>query len=58
MARDWYATQKSNWVEYYAGKVIASLENDVFPVIGVMPIADIKAPARLDMLRKIEISGV
>ncbi|MGT2459000.1 tyrosine-type recombinase/integrase [Cupriavidus basilensis] len=58
IARDWYATQKSNWVEYYAGRVIASLENDVFPVIGAMPIADIKAPVRLDMLRKIEARGV
>ncbi|MGT2505738.1 tyrosine-type recombinase/integrase [Cupriavidus basilensis] len=58
VARDWFATQKSNWVEYYAGKVIASLENDVFPVIGAMPIADIKAPVLLDMLRKIEARGV
>lgn len=38
--------------------MIASLENDVFPFIGAMPIADIKAPVLLNMLRKIEARGV
>lgn len=58
VARDWYATQKGNWNEVYAGKVLASLENDVFPVLGSTPIADIKAPALLDLLRKVEARGV
>jgi len=57
-ARDWYATQKESWNEVYAGKVIASLENDVFPVLGTTPIAEIKAPAILDLLKKIEARGV
>lgn len=58
VARDWHATQKSSWSDVYAGKVLASLENDVFPVLGSMPIADIKAPAVLDVLRKVEARGV
>ncbi|KWR80321.1 MULTISPECIES: tyrosine-type recombinase/integrase [Cupriavidus] len=58
VARDWHATQKESWSEVYAGKVIASLENDVFPVMGSTPIADIRAPAILDMLKKIEARGV
>lgn len=58
VARDWHATQKSSWNDVYAGKVLASLENDVFPVLGSTPIADIKAPAILDLLRKIEARGV
>jgi len=58
VARDWYATQKDSWNEVYAGKVIASLENDVFPVLGTTPIAEIKAPAILDLLKKVEARGV
>ncbi|AEI77896.1 phage integrase [Cupriavidus necator N-1] len=38
--------------------MLASLENDVFPVLGSTPIADIKAPAILDLLRKVEARGV
>lgn len=58
VARDWHATQKGSWNEVYAGKVLASLENDVFPTVGSTPIADIKAPAVLDLLRKVEARGV
>ncbi|KAI3606628.1 Integrase [Cupriavidus necator H850] len=39
-------------------RLLASLENDVFPVLGSTPIADIKAPAILDLLRKVEARGV
>ncbi|SPR97620.1 phage integrase central domain-containing protein [Cupriavidus taiwanensis] len=45
MARNWHATQKGSWNEVYAGKVLASLENDVFPTLGSTAIADIRAPA-------------
>ncbi len=58
VARDWHATQKSSWNDIYAGKVLTSLENDVFPVLGSTPIADIRAPAVLDVLRKVEARGV
>jgi integrase len=58
VARDWFNTQKESWTDVYAGKVIASLENDVFPVMGTTPIADLRAPAILDLLKKIEARGV
>ncbi|WP_454734278.1 tyrosine-type recombinase/integrase [Cupriavidus pauculus] len=58
VARDWHATQKESWNEVYAGKVLASLVNDVFPVLGNSPISDIRAPAILDLLKTIESRGV
>ena len=58
VARDWHATQKESWNEVYAGKVLASLVNDVFPVLGNSPISEIRAPAILDLLKAIEARGV
>lgn len=58
VARDWHATQKEGWNDVYAGKVLASLENDVFPVLGNSPISEIRAPAILELLKKVEARGV
>lgn len=58
VARDWFSTQKEAWTPTYASKIIASLENDVFPLIGSKPINQIKAPEILDLLRIIEARGV
>ncbi len=58
VARDWHSTQKEAWTPTYASKIIVSLENDVFPLIGSKPINQIKAPEILDLLRIIEARGV
>jgi len=58
VARDWFETQRESWTDAHAARVIASLEREVFPVTGSTPIADIRAPAILDLLRKVEARGV
>lgn len=54
MARQWYELQKGRWTSVHAADVIRSLERDVFPTLGGMPIASIDAPMVLDTLRMIE----
>ncbi|WP_246795663.1 tyrosine-type recombinase/integrase [Burkholderia perseverans] len=58
VAREWFETQRGGWSEVYAGKVISSLEIDVFPRIGDRPIASIDAPELLAVIRLIESRGV
>ncbi len=58
VAREWFENQKDGWTDYYAGKVIGSLEADVFPKIGTTPIADIEAPQMLALIRAVEARGV
>lgn len=58
VAREWFETQKGGWTEVYAGKVINSLEIDVFPKLGTKPIGDIEAPHMLEILRAVEARGV
>jgi integrase len=54
IAREWYDLQKSTWVPRHAEDVIHSLERDVFPTIGDVPIREITAPQVLKLLRSIE----
>jgi integrase len=58
VAREWFLNRKDGWTEIYAGKVINSLEVDVFPRIGSKPIADIEAPHMLEIVRLVEARGV
>ncbi|MFM0089957.1 integrase arm-type DNA-binding domain-containing protein [Paraburkholderia sediminicola] len=58
VAREWFESQKGGWTEVYAGKVINSLEVDVFPKVGAKPIGDIEAPHMLEILRAVEARGV
>jgi integrase len=55
IAREWLA--KQTWVESYRVKVLAWLENDVFPRIGSRPIAEITAAEFLAVARRIEARG-
>ncbi|MAY78752.1 hypothetical protein [Citromicrobium sp. WPS32] len=41
----------------HANDVITSLERDVFPHLGAMPLADIDKPLLLSVLRKVEERG-
>ncbi|MFZ3485183.1 tyrosine-type recombinase/integrase [Sphingomonas sp. 3-13AW] len=55
--RAWHAHQRPTWTEVHAGDVMASLERDVFPVIGAMPLAAITPPVVLNALRVVESRG-
>nr|WP_284503248.1 MULTISPECIES: integrase arm-type DNA-binding domain-containing protein [unclassified Caballeronia] len=57
VAREWFARQAPTWAKSHADKVIARLENDVFPWLGGRPIADISAPDVLAVLRRVEKRG-
>jgi integrase len=57
VARAWHTNKSDTWQERTARNVLHRLEKDVFPLIGKYPIADIKAPVMLDVLRQIEKRG-
>jgi integrase len=57
VAREWYEKQEHGWVPSYSKKMLARLESYVFPKLGQRPIADIKAPEVLAMLRVLEGNG-
>lgn len=48
---------KQDWVDKYRVKIIAWMENDVFPWIGSRPIAELAAPDFLRVARRIEERG-
>ena len=57
VARAWHAQQLGQWVGRHANDVITSLEADVFPTIGSLPVAEITEPVVLMVLRDIEKRG-
>lgn len=57
VARQWHAHKAPRWSAAHAGDVMASLERDVFPAIGAMPIGAITVPVVLNALRVIEERG-
>ena len=57
VAREWHANKVETWQPRTAANVLHRLEKDVFPLIGKRPIAEIKAPLMLDVLRQIENRG-
>ena len=57
IALEWFSAKSASWSRGYTNKTLASLEKDLFPWLGKQPIADIKAPALLECLRKIEERG-
>lgn len=58
VARRWFATKSQQWSRGYADKVIARLENDVFPWIGTRAIGQLTPPEILEVLRRVEARGV
>lgn len=57
VARTWHALHRAHWSTAHAADVIASLERDVFPAIGTMPIGTIAAPDLLGAIRALEARG-
>jgi integrase len=62
IAREWHGKQKtrtnlnktSHWTERHANDVITRLQNNVFPIVGNMPIASLKPANMLAILQRIE----
>lgn len=57
IGRRWQDHMRRRWTAVHANDVHASLERDVFPAIGAMPIGAITAPVVLGALRAIEERG-
>lgn len=55
IARQWHQERfkADNWKQSHAAKIIKSLENDVFPMIGNLPLIQIDAPLLLKVLQPI-----
>jgi len=58
VAKEWYERNKERWsTDNFRNQVMRRLENDVFPEIGKLPIANIRPIQVLKMLQKIEDRG-
>ena len=57
VAREWHENAKSQWASVHAADVIRSLDRDVFPTIGELPIGQLTPPLVLGVLREIEARG-
>jgi len=57
VAREWHKTRLNKWTPLHARKIMRAFEIDIFPKLGLRPIADIKAIDLLDALRKVESRG-
>jgi len=56
-AREWHTVQQPKWKPVHANDVITSLERDIFPHLGTMPMDVIDKPLLLSVLKKIEGCG-
>lgn len=57
VTREWCDKKKASWVPAYAERLLRRFERDLFPTLGSKPIAEIKPPALLTAIRKIEARG-
>lgn len=57
IARQWFSEFKDTWVDTHAKRLIARLENDVFPWLGERPISEIEPPEILEVMRRVQARG-
>ena len=57
IAREWFNKFAPGWAASHSEKILARLENDLFPWMGNRPISEIKAPELLAALRRVESRG-
>lgn len=57
LAREWHAKQKARWKPIHAADVIGSLERDIFPTLGRLPVVQIDATLILAALQQVEARG-
>ena len=53
VAREWHEANAPQWSKVHAAEVIRTLERDVFPAIGALPIGALNPPKILEVLRAI-----
>lgn len=57
VSRDWFELQRDRWKPVHARDVITSLERDIFPTLGALPIRDIDQPAVARSLKSVQKRG-
>ena len=57
IAREWHTKFSPSWVASHGDRILRRLERDIFPWIGKRPIAEIKAPELLAVLRGSRAGG-
>ena len=57
VTREWHQNRLNSWTPTHAKKIMKSFEADVFPTLGVRPVADITASELLATIRKVEKRG-
>ncbi|WP_242115492.1 tyrosine-type recombinase/integrase [Sphingomonas lacusdianchii] len=57
VARRWFELRKAIWSPVHADDVLRSLERDVFPAIGALPLSAIDSPMILGLLNAVEQRG-
>jgi integrase len=57
VAQQWHQNAKGQWAKRHANDVMRSLERDVFPAIGQLPVTELTPPLVLAALREIESRG-
>ena len=57
IAREWHKQQAVHWSDSYSQKVLSSLQRDLFPFMGTLPISQISSQTLLQTLRRVEARG-
>jgi len=57
IAREWHKQQALTWSPGYSDKVMRSMERDLFPYVGTLPLDDITPPQLLAVFRRVEERG-
>lgn len=57
VARRWHTMHQPRWTPVHSADVLKSLEREIFPRLGSIPISQLDAPLVLAVLRKIEDRG-
>lgn len=57
VAREFHGTKAHSWSETHRSQWLRCCEKDLFPWLGVLPVAEVNAPALLEVLRKVQARG-
>lgn len=57
VARDWYGKKRCAWTPGHQKKILLRLENQLFPYLGNVPLADLEAADFLAAIQKAEARG-
>lgn len=57
ICKEWHAKESHEWSAAHSARVMAAMEQHIFPFIGQRPISDIKPLELLEVIRKVEQAG-